>query len=1020
MANKSKRIARIVRQRRKRRTARENNAPKIGRMLGCGFLTFLVTLVVVVSITAGTSVGVYAYYARELPPADAIVSAQQDAFQTTVFYDRSGQFAIYEVIDPFSGDRQYATLDEVPDYFLYATVAIEDKSFYENPGFDIRGMARAVWSNLSGGELQQGGSTITQQLVKNTLIPPDERTEISVDRKMKELILANEISRLYSKDQILEWYINTNFYGNLAYGVEAASRVYFDKPASDLTLAEAAVLAAIPQFPQQNPINNAVTARERQKLVLDRMVEQNYITQAEANAAFAETLVIKPFAQRFNITAPHFSLYARDDAEAILNDLGYDGPRLIAQGGLRIYTTLDLDLQQQAECAARSHVDRLASGNPTFTHNPSAGTDCVAADYLKQPSQAISAQPRTVTNTAAVVLNAQTGEIVTMIGSVDFWDDTIDGQVNGALAQRQPASTFKPFVYGAAFAHPFDASTVVVTPATMTYDVYTEFDNGLPEPYIPLNIDRQFHGPISVRKALANSYNVPVVQVISWIGLTPVLQMAHNMGINSMNEGLSSYGLALSLGTAEASLLDMAFAYNTFNNLGTMVGTPVFPYEARPGYRQLNPTSILRIEDANGAILWEYSPDSGTFDRRNVLEPGIAYLITDILADPEARLDAFPRGSALELSRPAAVKTGTSDDYRDSWTIGYTPQYTTGVWVGNNDNRPMEEITGSVGAAPIWNAIMEYIHNRDQLNVEEWSQPNTITSQNVCQWSGLLPTRDCPQYTEVFYFDSVLGIDYRPNLPDSYWIRLSVNTCNNKLATAYTPANCLAEKTYFQPPEELREWAIASGLIDLPPTEYDESGTDSIFNAVVINSPSFLENMSGTIEITGNVSDDNMSYYYLEVGRGSVPETWQRLGNNQTESGNGLILGTWDTTTTPDDIYTLRLTMVRNDATLEAANREIIVDNTTPTVRLVEPLTTKTYSQERDVFIEIVAEARDNRQIDTVEFYVDDELVSTQTESPYTYRWTITDSTSVEMWAIVYDAAGNQTESEHITANLEP
>ena len=1018
MANNSNRIARIVRQRRKRRSARQNRAPQIGRMLGCGLLTFIVTLVVVTAITAGTSVGVYAYYARELPPADSIVSAQQDAFQTTIFYDSSGKFAIYEVIDPFGGDRQYATVDEVPDYFLDATVAIEDKSFYENPGFDIRGMSRAVWSNLSGGELQQGGSTITQQLVKNTLIPPDERTAISVDRKMKEIILANELARLYSKEQILEWYINTNFYGNLAYGVEAASRVYFDKPASDLTLAESAVLAAIPQSPQKNPINNDVAARERQKLVLDRMVEQNYITQAEANAAFAETLVIKPFSQRFNITAPHFSLYARDEAQAILDDLDYDGARLISQGGLRITTTLDLDLQQQAECTARSHVDRLASGNPTFTHNTSAGTDCVAVQYLKQPSQAISAQPRTVTNTSVVILNARTGEIVTMMGSVDFWDSTIDGNFNGVLAQRQPASTFKPFVYGAAFFRQLDAYTVV-SPATMTYDVYTEFDNGQPEPYVPLNIDRQFHGPVSVRKALANSYNVPAVQVISWIGLTPVLDMARTMGINSIDENLSAHGLALSLGTAEASLMDMTFAYNTFNNLGTMVGTPVSANEARSRYRQLNPTSIKRIEDANGDILWEYGK-AGTFDSRTVLEPGIAYLITDILADSEARLDAFPRGSALELGRPAAVKTGTSDDFRDSWTIGYTPQYTAGVWVGNNNNDPMEDISGSVGAAPIWNAIMEYIHNRDQIEVEEWAQPNTVTAQNVCQWSGLLPTSDCPQYTEVFYLDSVLGIDYRPNLPDNYWVRLSVNTCNGKLSTAYTPAECLADRTYFDPPDELREWAITSGLIDLPPTEYDESGTSSPFDAVVISSPSFLQNVNGTVEITGNVSDDNMSYFYLEIGQGSVPETWQRIGDNQDVGGNGLVLGSWDTTTVPDDLYILRLTMVRSDATLEPDNREIIVDNTPPSVRLVEPLTTKIYSRARDVFIEIVAEARDNRQIDTVEFYVDDVLVSPQTESPYTYRWTITDSTSVEMWAIVYDAAGNKTESERITVNLEP
>ncbi|MCI0708776.1 MAG: transglycosylase domain-containing protein [Chloroflexi bacterium] len=1010
------RIARIVRHRRRQRQRRENSAPRVGRWLGCGLVTFLISLIVLVALFVTSLVGVYAYYARALPPANAIVEAQEEAFETSIFYERTGQLAIYEVIDPFAGDRKYATLDSLPEHFLQATIAIEDATFYDNPGFNVEGLLRASVSNLEGNELQ-GGSSITQQLVKNALIPPEERTSISIDRKIKELILASEISRLYSKDQILEWYINTNFYGNLAYGIEAAARIYFDKPAQDLTLAESAVLAAVPQFPLQNPIDNQVAARQRQEIVLNRMVELGYISQAQQQVALQQPLIIKPLAQNFDITAPHFALYARGEAEAILNYLGYDGPRMISQEGLRIYTTLDLDLQQQLECVSRSHVERLSSGDPNFVHNTNIGSECTAAEFLRPPSGEILAQTRTVTNAAGVVLNASTGEIKAMMGSIDFWDETIDGNFNGALARRQPASTFKPFVYVTAFLHPFDSSNVV-TPAFMTSDVYTEFDNNQAEPYIPLNLDRQFHGPVSVRDALARSYNVPAVQVLNLVGLQNVLNVAHGMGINSMSSNLSNFGLSLALGTAEASLLDMTYAYNTFNNLGTMIGAPLTTANPIPGYRQLNPVSILRIEDADGNILWQYGLQDGTFDRRIVLPSGMAYLITDILADNDARYDAFPRGSVLELSRPAAVKTGTSDEFRDSWTIGYTPQYTTGIWVGNNDNRLMQDVTGLVGAAPIWHAVMEYIHERDALPIEQWQRPETIKPQNVCLWSGLLATSYCPQVTELFYVDPVNDYDYRPNRQDNLWIEIEINSCNDTLATVYTPTECRATKTYFQYPENMREWAEDNPLGELPPTESDTAGTDSIFSPVRISDPIIFDKVSGVVDISGNASDDNFFYYYLEVGKGTNPDEWQSISDNVGEGGNGITLGVWDTTTSEDGLHILRLTMVRHDQTTEFALREVIIDNTPPTVRLIEP-GAGTYSRDRDVFIEVVAEAFDNDQVELVEFYVDGELVHSTNQASGAYQWEIHEESDAEIWAVVTDAAGNQTQSETVTVQLE-
>lgn len=1014
----SSRTARIIRQRRRQRHQAGNTASRFGRLMGCSLGTLLLLIIGGGLLAVGSGVVVYATYARKLPPANAIVDAQAQAFQTSIFYDRDGTFKLYEVIDPLGGDRQYISINEVPNYFLDATIAIEDASFYKNPGFDVQGMLRALWSNLTSDYLQ-GGSTITQQLVKNVLIEPDERTAVSVDRKLKEIILAGELSRLYSKDQILEWYVNTNFYGNLAYGVEAAAQVYFDKSARDLTLGEAALLAAIPQSPSQNPLDNPLAARERQRVVLQTMLDQDYITQPQMDIAMSETIVLRPLALRFDITAPHFALYARNEAEKILDGLGYDGSDMVLRRGLKIYTTLDLDLQYQLECVSRTYVSQLASGDPNYIHNTSAGTACQAAEFLTPLPDEFVGIPRHVTNASGVIMRGNTGEIMAMLGSVNFWDATINGEFNAALALRQPASTFKPFVYVTAFINPIDANTVI-TPSTMTYDVRTEFSVGQIAPYVPENMDRQYHGPVSVREALARSYNVPVVQVLNMVGLNQVLKTAHSMGINSMNESISAYGLSFALGTAEASLLDVTYAYNVFNNNGVMVGTPVAPSEARVGYRQLNPTSILRIESADGEILWAYGEEYGSFDRRAVLEPGMAYLITDILSDNDARISpSFPRGNALELSRPAAAKTGTSDNFRDSWTVGYTPQYTTGIWVGNNDNMPMDEVSGLYGAGAIWHAIMEYAHAKDDLPVEDWPHPSTVVQQDVCIISGLLPNGSCRTISELFFYDAARNIDYRPNRQDTYWITLDVNACNNTLAVPSSRPDCVTRQDFFDYPDELLEWALSNGAA-LPPSQYDSADNTSVLSPVAILEPQFLKQISGTIEIRGNARDNNLDYFRLDIGQGNAPDTWRQIGTLHQEGGGSIVLETWDTTTVPDGLYTIRLTLVRSDNTSEPAFRQVIVDNTRPTIRLLSPQANASYSADSDVFLELNAEPADNQQVDFVEFYLDGELLGRATDGRYTLRWEIDRQGSVVFWATVYDKAGNQAESDHITINLVP
>ncbi len=1005
-------IPRITRQRRRRRGF---SAQQMLRWSVASFAGIIGLLVIALVVGSLLSVVIYNHYARELPPAADIIVAEEEAFLTTVLYDRTGSTVIYEVIDPNGGDRRWVKIDDIPQYFLDATVAIEDSSFYENPGFDLWGMMRALWNNVTGGHVQ-GASTITQQLVRNVLFTEEERQAITVDRKVKEVILATEVARLYSKDQILEWYVNSNYYGGWAYGIEAASQQYFRKPARDMTLAEAAMLAAIPQYPLQNPIDNPTAAKLRQEIVLQAMADEGYITQAEADAAFLEPMVVRPFADRFEIVAPHFSFYVRAEAEALLNDLGLDGPRLLTRGGLRIYTTLDVDLQLQAECVAASHVKRLDGAEPFYVQNTTAGTACTAASYLPPLDTAMVGVDREVTNSAVVMMRAETGEIMAMVGSVDFWDQGIQGNFNAALAQRQPASAFKPIVYTAAFLRgPMSGYPNGITAATMTLDVPIEFDNG-GQPYTPVNIDRQYHGPVTVRDALAKSYNVPPVQLVNLIGIGPIVRTAHRLGINSLNQA-NLYGLALGLGSGEVSLLDLTYSYNVFNTGGYMIGMPVHKDQSTPGFRTLNPATILRIEDAEGRVIWQYSEETVTYQRRLILEPALAYIMTDILADNEAREPAFERGNPMELSRPAAAKTGTSNDNRDSWTVGYTPQIVTGVWVGNNNNHSMNDVTGITGAAPIWHALMEYLHTRDGLPRQEWGRPDTVIDRPVCQISGLLPTRDCQNMRELFYVDPVLGIDTQPRQPDTYWNTYAVNVCTGRLASASSPPGCVEEIPYFDYPPEARAWALETGQ-RLPPTEIDVAGATTLSGPVLIISPQSAERVRGVVEVRGNATDENFASYRLDYGAGFQPDVWFQIGDEHTEPGRDIELGEWDTSFLSDGaLYTLRLTMLRTDGSPEIFYVAVTVDNVLPTISLITPTQGAVY-QTGDFYIALQAEPDDNVQMAYVEFYRDGELIGTSDAWPYEFRWSIEETGETTFWGVAYDAAGNSAESEHITVSI--
>ncbi len=939
----------LLRRRRERRRRANGGTGRIAvRVLGVLLLIGVLGALFTFLSGAATVVGVYAHYAQDLPDPNEIVT-RQEKFETTKIYDRTGKILLMEVIDPRRGDRTLLPLDQIPEDSRNAVIALEDKTFYTNPGINPQGMARAFVQNLQGGRIQ-GGSSITMQLIKNILIPEEERYQKSYARKIKETILALEISRLYSKDQILEWYLNTNYYGNWAIGVEAASQVYFGKHASELTLAESAMLAPIPQSPALNPIDNPEEAKRRQEIALDRMVEEGYITQTEADAAYAEPLQIhSSMLKRYDIKAPHFAMYVLKQLED-----KYDANTLY-RGGLRVYTTVDMDINRIAEEEARKQV------------------------------AALQKKGKDVSNAAVVVLRARTGEILAMVGSIDYWNEEIDGNVNVAVAPRQPGSSFKPFSYLTAFHQGHTA-------AEMVLDVHTCFDDWPNPPYCPENYDRKYTGPQSFRTALAQSRNIPAVKVLDMVGVGNVIRTAHAMGINTLNEDLDYYGLSLTLGGGEVWLLDLTYAYSVLANMGTMMGQPTkLP---RPGYRELDPVSILRVEDSSGNVLWQYTQPEArqiVLADGKPLTPQEAYLLTDVLSDNRARAPVFGTNNALRLSRPAAAKTGTTTDWRDVWTVGYTPQIVTGVWVGNNDNTPMEHVSSARAAGPIWHNVMERIYNEGHAErllgtvIDKFPKPPGMVRVEVCKTSGLLPTDLCPTRVKELFIEGTEPTEY-----DNIYRLERINRQTGKLATACTPPELVEERVYMVLPPEAADWMREQG-IPQPPTQRDEIyGCSPAGGEVAILNPTLGSHVREVVPIRGNARAGDFAFYRLEFGEGLNPSAWSQIGGDHYNQVDNDVLEFWDTRGLQDGLYTLQLTVVENNQNFKRATIYVTVDNTPPTAAVGYPWPGRVYELESaDEWVNLTAEVSDNIQVDKVEFYLDNELQDFTVVEPYGIKWVL-------------------------------
>ena len=625
----------------------------------------------------GAAVAGASLYVSQLPPVDPDSLSQLNhalTVQTTKIYDRNG-ILLYDLVDEETGRREELELKDVSPLVISATIAAEDATFFNNIGVEPVGIARAIVQNL-GGDGQSGASTITQQVVRQIVLDPIEAAERSWSRKIKEAVLAVQLTQTYSKEEILEIYLNQNYYGHRAYGIGAAALTYFNKSAKDLTLAEASLLAGLVQAPSEyDPFINPETAKKRQVYVLTQMHDLHMISDEDYIAARDQNVELRRY--EMNIKAPHFVYYVKEYLEKKY-------PKGAIEQGLKVYTTLDLRVQEAAEQVARDRIEEL--------------------------------RKQKATNASIVLMKPGTGEILGMVGSVDYNDPTIDGQVNVATRERQPGSSFKPITFAAAFQKGW-------SPATVLLDTLTAFPNPGQKPYAPNNYDGRDHGWVTVRESLANSYNIPAVKALQYAGVQETIDLAHAMGIQGLNRGTSWYGLSLTLGGGEVTLLDMTTAYSTFANNGKAV-------EANP---------ILSIIDAQDREIFRLDPNPpGT----PVLDPRISYMITSILSDNRARTPAFGPNSPLKTSFPSAAKTGTTDDNRDSWTMGYTPNLTVGVWVGNSDNAEMLKVTGAIGAAVVWNKMMEKFYATPEFQ-DLVKGPDGKVQREFVQPEGLVTVAAC-------------------------------------------------------------------------------------------------------------------------------------------------------------------------------------------------------------------------------------------------------------------------------------
>ncbi len=914
----------ILRNRRKRHNSPDARLQRGSRsfLAGCGLI-----LSILLALGIFTIVFAYQNLTKDLPALNEIETQLNprngSLLQPTRVYDRSGEKLVY-IFSPEDKTRRYIPLgaenpQRIPNSLVDATIALADPDFWTHDGYKISNFDPDVHP------------TLTQKLVYDLLLWGETPT---LRRAIRERLLAVQLTQKYGRQQIIEWYLNSANYGNHAYGAETAAQLYFEKSITELDLAESATLAAISQTPAINPISAPIPTLQHRQETLHIMDGLDMINAEEADAARRTRFDVLALNELEN-PAPAFLPLMLDQLSSF-----YPQERL-ERGGLEIISTLDLDLQRESTCIVEAQVARLSGRNIE---------ECDTA-YLLPTLPAMDALNNAKAST--MILDPQNAQVLAVVG-----ETTLNGGQSAQLGANKAGTSLSPFIYLTGF-------TRGLSPASLLWDIPTESQTQ--------NFDGEFHGPVSLRVALANDYLIPMEEVLA------------QMGTENVNNISESFGLdfdAMNSAEAMVSLSNLAQSYSVFSAEGMMHGKFVD--------EDLQAVTVLEVRDVKGETWLNWRNG----DAQAVISPQLAYLMNDILSDDAARWQSLGTPNALELSIPSAAKMGQHAEGLSAWTVGYTPQHIVAVWAGADEAFDPEISAG------IWQALMK--RASVDLPPTGWEMPAGVTKQNVCYPSGLLPTVDCPSIVgEVFLNGS------EPSQYDNLYRSFDMNRETGFLATVFTPLELLEEKTYLIHPDEAQAWAESEGLEE-PPDAYDAILAPSRVASAHFTTPDFFDDVEGVLEITGTAAGEGFDYYRIQIGQGLNPQGWIQLGEDVHEAVADNLLATWDTSKL-NGLYAIQLLVVRDDKSMDIATTQISIDNETPTMQIIYPEMGEVLNYRRDKQIELEVEAEDNLGVQSVEFYVDFQQVGVVTEAPYVWTWA-TSARHHHLKVIVRDRAGNLVE----------
>jgi membrane carboxypeptidase/penicillin-binding protein len=946
---------------------------------------------------------IYADLQRGLPAIEMLglsfAAAPEGFIPPTRFFDRTGDEIVEELLHPLASERIWFPLpadtnSEVYRNIVATTLAAQDESFWSNPGFEWTQVWRHLRADGQSADNGISGMTISMQLAQYILQPVQDASIDVRSRFLRGVMLASRMTEAYTKEQILEWYLNSAYYGNLAYGIDAAALVYFGVHASDLTLAQAAMLAPLPSNPEINPFDSPQQARIRQLEILQDMLQGGLIRETDGHQAMQAALNLRDEAAiRAGLQTSGFNAYAWRQMLSIM------GPQFMHRPGLRITTTLDLDLQLQIDCTARTHLARMQGNDPAMVLEALDGSNCVSAASIPPLRPGDVGLDHRIRDASVVVIDPFSGEILSMFDTMG----TLSNQDANSLMADHPhqlGSASYPFIYLTAFSRG-------LAPGTMVMDLPIGSAARSEGDGVTSLVDWQdFHGPVSMRVALAGSYGAAADRSLEAAGMGNVLRTTGQMGITLADAHDSPYQQVLPVREAEATLIDMTFAYSVIANNGSMVGVDFSDSPGEGDSGSVNPVSILSVEDALGQRIYQAEPVV-----RVVLSPQLAYLMADVLSDEVVRWDIYGQFNPLEIGRPAGVVIGTTDQSQDNWTVGFTPARAVGVWIGNRDEA-MVSVGELNGSAPLWNALMRY--SVQDLPLQGWSMPPGLSEMEVCYPSGLLPTLYCPTVVnEVFIHGT------EPTAYDHLYKPFRVNKETGNLATLFTPLELVEERVYMVPPPEALEWARQAGL-EQPPQEYDSIYVQPEINPEVnITSLEPFMYASGELLIEGNAYPEGFLYYRLQYGMGINPTRWTQLDEDIHEEAQNGAMGTWNTEGL-NGLYTLQLVVVLEGDRVETAAVPLTIDNQPPLVQLVTPQDEQVFSRTQDESVIIQAEASDETGLAQIAFYLDGRRISLIEAEPYSTVWDIVGIGEHTLFARAYDLAGNSAQTPRVTIVIEP